>query len=254
MIKKLIDFFKIPWRIFSSIERKLDVIINENKLISKKLEELEWANIYHDSIKGRTELNGTHLYPGRWAANYSFLYILIRILYDAKPESVLEFGLGESSKLISTCVDENSYIKNYTILEHDNDWIDLFKSRYDLSMQVKFDLHELGIKKVFNEDVNSYKNIDHQKFKDFVLYVVDGPFGSNHYSRFDIVEILKYKSKGDEFIVLLDDYNRPGEIETVKCIKELLQDKQINFNTKVFEGVKSQFLIATKGFSFLTSI
>ena len=41
--------------------------------------EIEWAHIYHDSIRGKKPIEELGLNIGRWAGNYSFFYVLNRI-------------------------------------------------------------------------------------------------------------------------------------------------------------------------------
>lgn len=90
------------------ISRKIKLIIKEfltkrNFLVGQS-KEIEWAHIYHDTIRGRKWLEELAISPGRHAANYSFLCILTKILADFKPKKIIEFGLGESSKLISSFI------------------------------------------------------------------------------------------------------------------------------------------------------
>ena len=65
----------------------------------KKTDELNWSAIFNSAISGSSWFKKQSLYPGRWAAGYPFLYILFRVYNDIKPKRILEFGLGETSKL-----------------------------------------------------------------------------------------------------------------------------------------------------------
>ncbi len=78
-------------------------ILTEEILLTNR--ELLWANNFHDSIRGKKCLQELNLNIGRWAGNYSFFYILNRVLMDYKPIGILDLGLGESSKFISTYLD-----------------------------------------------------------------------------------------------------------------------------------------------------
>lgn len=227
-------------------KKKIRQIIQQNK-------ELEWANIYHDSIRGKDYLENLPLNIGRWAGNYSFFYVLNRILMDYKPKSILELGLGESTKFIS------AYIKNYlldskhVVVEHDNQWISVFKENNvlsDRSSIIQCDLRE--------RTVNSHKTTSYSAFKEkvnakFDLYIVDGPFGSEKYSRYDIVDLVDGFDKSDEFIILFDDYDRQGEVDTTKEIISRLKAKNISFHTEKYSGVKSQLIIATDKYKYSIS-
>ena len=61
-----------------------------NRKILDQNEELLWAEIYHDSIRGKGELENLSLNIGRWAGNYSFFYVLHRILDTWKPGRILD--------------------------------------------------------------------------------------------------------------------------------------------------------------------
>src|SRR5690554_6195752 len=88
------------------IKKRIKAILDDFRLRlddnKKLLQENEWANIYHDSIRGNDELQQLSLKIGRWAGNYSFFFLVHRILKDFKPKKIVEFGLGESSKFISS--------------------------------------------------------------------------------------------------------------------------------------------------------
>ena len=66
--------------------KKIIAIIREQiklqKLSYLQLKELEWANVYHDSIRGHTAIEQLPLNIGRWAGNYAFFYILNSIIID----------------------------------------------------------------------------------------------------------------------------------------------------------------------------
>ena len=61
-IKNLINEFRVK-------DEKLRL---ENESLKDEIAELEWAHIFHDTIKDRNWLKSVSISPGRWAANYSF--------------------------------------------------------------------------------------------------------------------------------------------------------------------------------------
>ena len=73
---------------------KIKKVIAENKSSQKEilsyLKEIEWGLLYNDSIRGNPSLQNLSLKIGRWAGNYSFFYVLNRILSDYKPINILE--------------------------------------------------------------------------------------------------------------------------------------------------------------------
>ncbi|MHC0442732.1 hypothetical protein [Flavobacterium sp. 3-210] len=99
----------------------------------------------------------------------------------------------------------------------------------------------------------SYDNIESIKDISIDFYLIDGPHGSENFSRFDIFTILKDKTPLDDFIILFDDYNRFGEKQTVDEVIEMLKSKEIKLFTKSYTGVKSVFIVATEKYKYATS-
>ena len=117
--------------------KKIKKVIIDNKLSQKEimlqLKEIEWGLIFQDSIKGNQALKNLSLNIGRWSGNYSFFYVLNRILADYKPLSILEIGLGESTKFISTFIENDTNSANHLIIEQNQDWINSFNEKFKLS-------------------------------------------------------------------------------------------------------------------------
>lgn len=225
----------------------------ENEKIKTQLAELEWAHIYHDTIKDKEWLKNLSISPGRWAANYSLLYILVRILAEYKPKKILEFGLGESSKIVSSFLENALHESAQLIIEQDQTWIGSFQSRFNLSSKSSIMHLHLEEKSVNGFPVNSYKDIKEKINEIFDLYIIDGPFGSKNFSRYDICLLCEKLQKGDEFIILIDDYNRIGERETANDLINQLEAKGIKLNNGIYKGNKSQILITTERYRFASS-
>jgi hypothetical protein len=229
--------------------RNIVKTINTNKSLN---EELLWANIFHDSIKG-TWADKQALNIGRWAGNYSFFYILFRILNDYKPKNVLEFGLGESTKLISKYIASNTVFGKHVIIEQDKNWRDIYLNNNILPENSSIKVMPIIQKTHKGMIYDGYKNIDVLESSNFDFYLIDGPFGSENFSRFDIYTILKENTLSDDFIILFDDYHRLGEKQTVYEVLELLESKNIKVFTKSYTGIKSVFVIATQKYKYATS-
>jgi len=69
--------------------------------IKKGVDECQYGNIFSSSIINHPWLQDKSFSPSGASANYSFLYILLKILDTVVPSSVLEFGIGETSKMTS---------------------------------------------------------------------------------------------------------------------------------------------------------
>jgi hypothetical protein len=225
---------------------------NQNKIL-QQVHELEWAQVYHDSIRGKKWLEDLPLNIGRWAGNYSFFYVLNRILNDYKPKSILELGLGESTKFISTYLNHYLVDSKHLVIEQDENWKNIFTERFSLSPYTEIVICPLDKVIVKGFETNSYQNLGLMITKKFDLYLVDGPFGSSRYSRYDIMSIADSFNPQDQFIIIMDDYNRKGEKDTVADLLILLKRKGINIFYNSYSGNKSVFVIVTEKYKFATS-
>lgn len=243
---------------------KIKSIINEfranNKQIRLKLSELEnqnreieWAHVYHDSIRGKKWIEELPLNVGRWAGNYPFFYVLNRILSDYKPKKILDLGLGESSKFISAYIENYLFDSSHTIVEQDKNWIDSFQERFKLSANSKTIHCPLDLKDINGFEVNMYKDFDERITGKYDLYIVDGPFGSLRYSRYNIVSKVEEFNIEDEFIILIDDTHRQGEKDTFEDIVKILKNKKIHVFIGDYIGNKTNTIIATKKYKLATS-
>ena len=88
--------------------------------------EIMWACIFNNAIDTETWLKNKSFYPGRWAIGYPVLYVLYRILNEVKPKSILELGLGQSTKMITQYAAAYEDVKHY-VVEHDDEWIHFFE-------------------------------------------------------------------------------------------------------------------------------
>jgi hypothetical protein len=236
---------------------KVKKIIRENRknqdMQLSLLKELEWAHIYHDSIRGKTWLEELPLNIGRWAGSYSFFYVLNRVLSDYKPKSILDLGLGESSKFISSYLENDLIDSRHIIAEQSKEWIEEFKVRFALTNRSTVVFCPLAESVVKGHKINSYGNFNERIKGKFDLYIIDGPFGSPRYSRYDIISKIEEFDINDEFIILFDDTDRVGERDTFYDAVRILKDKKIEIFTSDYVGNKTVTVLATKKYRFAIS-
>lgn len=215
--------------------------------------EIYWSTVFNSTIADSKWLKNRSFSPGRWAAGYPMLYLLYRIYDGVKPVSILEFGLGESSKLLYQYKNVH-HSADYIIIEQDKNWLDFFSSNiHDLNAQTKL----LNIdKSIINKhEVYIYKDLlPAIKNKKYDLIVVDGPWGSYHYSRHQIIDIAEADLLSDAFIIIIDDYNRKGEKETAHDLRRVLVRKGISFKEGVYSGSKDTLIICSEEYNFLISL
>lgn len=240
------------------ILKKLKSLLAEYRYNHKTLfrhnKELEWAHIYHDSIRGIFYFERLSLNIGRWAGNYTFFYLLNRILHDYKPKKILELGLGESSKLVSTYSANASYELQHVIIEQNEKWLESFSERFNINETSQVIVCPLIQKNVKGFEVNHYGDLSNHIGDSFHLYIIDGPYGSKRYSRYDLIYLAGLIKKEDHFIILFDDCDRRGEKDTLDDLIALFHEKRIPIFTKLYVGSKTVALVASIDNEFINSL
>lgn len=93
---------------------------NAAKSFANRVEEQMWASIYESTVKDSAWMK-CGISPGRWAVGYNFLYVLFRVLDGMKPQSILELGAGQTTKMVNEYKKQNQNISHITC-EQDEDW------------------------------------------------------------------------------------------------------------------------------------
>jgi len=224
--------------------------IDENR---KWIQEVYWGQKFSFAIKNSQWLIKTNFNVGDWALGFPALYILYRVLNNTKPKSIIEFGLGESTKMTYQYIQSFPNAK-LQIIEQNQEWFDFFvRENYDVTINVK--ILPLDKKIIEGHETNVYsnliENISGQKY-DFVL--IDGPLGSPYFSRSQLIDIVEYDLLEKDFVILLDDYNRAGEQQTVAKCLDLLSKKSITYHTGTYRGNKSMIIICSGKYQYLKSL
>jgi hypothetical protein len=238
----------------------LSAIDNKYDGLKRLVQENYWANIYNNTIQGNKWITNIGISPGRWAVGYPVLYLVFRILNEVRPNFVLECGLGELTKMIQAYKNLHNNNAYCLTVEHDYEWIEFKKSQF-------LDTKLIEIIKCELEDINVIENNKSLVYKDllekldkidkeiqFNLIIIDGPKGSNRYSRFDIVKLIEAGKIHKDFIIILDDYERIGEKDTCEILLKRLEEMQINYQLGVYRGEKDSLIITSNSLSFYTTI
>ncbi|MBR4565120.1 MAG: hypothetical protein IKO26_11775 [Paludibacteraceae bacterium] len=225
-------------------ERQKDVIRNQNELL--------WANKFHDSIIGSEWFRFQTLSPGGWAVDYGFLYSLYRILDVMRPTNILEFGLGQSSKLVHQYA--THYAKSAMTIEQSQNWIEHFSKE----INGKYDLQVKNLNVIptsFNGfPTTTYENL-HSVVSDskYDLILVDGPIGTEHFSRSHIMDLVQH-NLANSFCIIIDDYERFGEQETVSEVKKVLDSISVDYSMTVRSASKDHCIICSSDNCHLLTI
>lgn len=224
--------------------------------------ELKYAFVFNDTIKESEWLIKKDFSLVNSAANYSFMYSLYRILNDAEPKNILELGMGQTTKLTSQFANYFNDCK-LTVLEGDEIWIENFAEQLVISDNIHIchmDLENVTIDGTLN---TRFKGVlDIVADDKFDLVIIDGPQGfvvengvskELDYSRSNVLELIP-KNLAEDFIIIIDDFNRQGEQNTMSIVKELLSREGIEFYEYSCTGLKRQYVICTEKYRYVTWI
>lgn len=219
----------------------------------RKLEELSWGQTFDFATRDSEWFLRRSLNPGRWAMGFPGLYILFRTLSEIKPKSILEFGLGESSKLTHQYHDHFPETA-LTIIEQDPFWKEVFCGTvFDVSQAVR----------VLPLETTGKGRSKHHAYKDLLpilegntydLVIIDGPWGSKRHSRNQILDIIRRNLLSERFVILMDDADRGGERDTIREIEKLLTDLGISYAKGFYRGRKDSCIICSSEYRFLVSL
>jgi len=141
----------------NNLETNLQIINHKLNCELNELKEIKKGLIFNNSINDCEWLKYKSFSLGGWACDYACLYTLFRVLNDMHPKSILEFGLGQSSKLIHQYASFFNDVNAITI-EHDTEWIKFFNKHQSKSYNVNvlcLELEEMFYK---NKPTVAYKN------------------------------------------------------------------------------------------------
>lgn len=212
---------------YSVIKHKVRSLLGLNTL-NEYVQDIYWANLFQQTIADSAWLKNRNFSWGRWAVGPSMLYVLYRIYNEFKPVNIVEFGLGQSTKMSIQYVEFMKNKAQLTVFEHDQEWIDFFRRGCTVPENIclyRTDLNDIvyqGFRTTSYSGLSSMVDKNH-----YDLIIVDGPFGSERYSRFNLIEIIEKKAISTSFIIVMHDTNRQGEKDTRNLSVSLLGEKNV---------------------------
>lgn len=234
---------------------KVNEILSKTQETLSKTNEVIWGQIFNNTITDSSWLANQTFSPGRWAAGYQFLYVLYRALNEARPKKILELGLGQTTRMISQYAAANRQV-SHKVVEHDAEWAMFFKQDFTLSPQTELIQLPLVKRSYQGDKLYAYKNFKNTFPNDkFDLISIDGPFGflSKEYARMDILELLP-DCLEKSFIIMIDDYERNGEQNTIKHIRKVLDKASVPYAFGNYAGQKHTAIITSDDLKFLCSL
>lgn len=176
-------------------------------------------------------------YPVSSASNYSLMYLILRTYMELPATRILEVGAGQSTRLLDAL---NRKFKKAEIvtLDHDATWADMLSN--DVKHKV---IHTpLTSQTIGGQTVQFHDLSVLAKHKPFNMIIVDGPIGTPRYSRLGLLSLIQNHMDHTNFIAIMDDAERPGEMQTLALCRKWLTQEKIVADENEIKAAKHQRL------------
>ena len=182
-------------------------------------------------------------YPVGSAANHSLLYLIARILRETPVRSVLELGAGQSTILLDRMRKPIARDIAIGTLEHDELWV----KRVQADVAHSIYHAPLAPRKGFTTPYYDHPLISEGPPIDFLI--IDGPPATTRtpLARLGAIDVIASRLASD-FIIVIDDAERPGERQLGMEIERVLRKRGITFRQNMVRAAKSQIVIASGNF------
>ena len=191
--------------------------------------------VYQNIFDAQCQVRGINneFYAVGAAACYGLMYLLCRVLDEQNVRKIVEFGSGQSTVLIDRVKKAGTHHVAY---EHSTDWHAQIAPRL---LSCDYRLRPLKETTVDGRQVQWYSEVEAHHFD---LLLVDGPPGTERFSRFGCVESIR-SLLSDDFLIVIDDADRRGEQDTVAHIAALLRNANRKFRMNYLQGRTTQTVI-----------
>lgn len=234
------------WR-YDRIVKLNSLPIYKMSSLQKLAKDLVFIDLFR-TVQSNNAWLAVPIYPVGGAVNYGLLYILSRALLEYQFNDVIEFGVGQTTKVLSAYA--NFLGKRVISIEHDINWVKA------VSSSTVAESHEIlyaPMKKFRHKKFGEYSwyelpaNSDLLKETRFDLFLIDGPPGTKRRSRIGIVEKFP-EMCAKEWLIIWDDLDRSGDLETFVIFTESLKETDIDFDYAFCTSMKTVGIIYTKKF------
>jgi hypothetical protein len=221
--------------------------------------EIHYAFVFNDTIRGSKWLKETNFSLINASANYSLMYYIYRVLDEVNPKNILELGLGQTTRLTSQYANYFNDVK-LTVIEEDEQWIKTFSDNIDLNDNIKIvqrDIEEFEFDGSINLRFKDFSEVTGNEKYD--LIIIDAPHG--YIKKNGVTKVLDYPRSNvwqlipdnlaENFAIIMDDYERQGEQNTMEHVKKLLKENGIRFFRHSHHGLKFQHAVFSRDYKFL---
>jgi hypothetical protein len=168
------------------------------------------------------------------AASYGLLYLLFRTLDELEPGNIVEFGSGQTTLLIDRIKKPGT---SHVCYEHSPEWHASIAPRLT---SCDYRLRALEEQTIDGRRVSWYSGVEPRSFD---LLVIDGPPGTDRFSRFGCVDLIRSRVS-DDFLIIIDDVQRRGEQDTAAHVVDLLRNRGLAFRVNQLRARTTQTVIA----------
>ncbi len=180
-------------------------------------------------------------FPTGGAANYSLLYLILRIGREFRPQAVLDVGAGQST-LLWAMLHRRGLVGDVVTLENDAEW----GARIGAQVTHPIVVTPLRPMQVNGRTVMTYDWSAALAGRRFDVVVCDGPRGTPRHSRSGILSVLD--DLPADFALIFDDAEREGEQDTVAAVHAHLQAEKVDYAVGVVRAAKTQAVFAAGRF------
>lgn len=263
LVKQLSQQVEALNRQLEDSRKKIDALSKEQGIgriqraeASRNAAEGVWADVFHDTIQNSCWLTNTTFSPGRWAVGYPYLYAMYRVLNEFQPKRILELGLGQSTRMIAQYAATHEGVE-HIVVEHDPEWIHFFSQDFSLPASTRIlQLEREMVPYEETQQVRVFRGFQEAlDGKQFDFISVDAPLGGDmkEYARIDVLRMMP-KCLSQDFVVMVDDAQRPGEKHTVAAMEKCLQEHGIAYQRGGYNGKKDSVLLCSQSVGFLSSM
>jgi len=225
--------------------------------IYARLDDARWATSLYSNLLSQHDLPANFYMDGA-AANPSLQALLYKCLTFVEPQSILELGSGQTTRLIAThCHD---HLNCYALtLESSSFWYEAVLPKITRDgRHHDYRLRPLVETQVFIPDHGSvptswFSDSDDLIRKTFNLILVDGPDTDAWYSRCGILTHLP-AILAKQFVIIFDDAERAGERMTIRACDQLPHAAGLNYRMFEIHGVNSQTVFCSRDLSYLECV
>lgn len=230
--------------------RSLHKLIKANKLEfygggDATIQEIRARHLFEIAARS-TGWCPSSIYPIGGASGALLSYILLRVLEEFPFTNALELGAGHSTRMLDAWSKEKGTFA--CTLEHDEAWASRMSSlcvseNSRILYRPLEDVHLEGRHCRWYSKAKA--ELDGKKHD---LLIVDGPVGTKRFSRIGVSSIIPEVLSTD-WLIIWDDIDRPGDLESFALVIRLLRERGIEHNNLILEGDGRVGLIFTDKFS-----